>query len=88
MDLFNSCVIKSADNRNGIDMSTTSKTGSTTIVSTNILCEMPIILHHQNISTELGITNGSQGIVRQINTDKTLHGFTYGKSIIIEFPKS
>ena len=152
MDLFNSRVIKSADNPDGIDMNTSDKTNSTAIVSTNLLREsinarkahanctgpnsptlitcaaqddilsgpsstetikrllnmnmtkltsdgalpgfvplyvgMPVILRHRNISTELGITNGSQGIVRQINTDTTPHGVTYGKSLIVEFPKS
>ena len=152
MDLFNSRVIKSADNPDGIDMNTSDKTNSTAIVSTNLLREsinarkahanctgpnsptlitcaaqddilsgpsstetikrllnmnmtkltsdgalpgfvplyvsMPVILCHRNISTELGITNGSQGIVRQINTDTTPHGVTYGKSLIVEFPKS
>jgi hypothetical protein len=39
MDLFNSCVIKSADNPNGVDMSTTNKTSSMAIVSTNLLRE-------------------------------------------------
>jgi hypothetical protein len=33
---------------------------------------MPIILRHRNISTELRVTNGSQGIVRQINTETLL----------------
>jgi hypothetical protein len=40
---------------------------------------MPVILCHKNISTELRVTNGSQGIVRQINTEETIHGFTFAK---------
>jgi len=32
--------------------------------------------------------NGSQGIVRQINTEQTSYGITYAKTIIVEFPKS
>lgn len=152
MDPFNSSIIKSADYPNGVDMSTTNKTCSMAIVSTNLVREsinarkahtnctgpnsptlitcaaqddilsgpcstetikhllnmnmtkltadgalpgyiplyvgMPVILRHRNISTELGITNGSQGIVRQINTDTTPHGFIYSKSLLVEFPKS
>jgi hypothetical protein len=49
---------------------------------------MPVILRHKNITTELRITNGSQGVVRQINTEMTMHGFTFAKSVIIEFPMS
>ena len=152
VDLFNSCVIKSIQYPNGIDMNTVDKTGSTAIVSTNLLREsinahkahanctgpssprlitcaahdnilcgpsghdtityllnmnmlkltsegalpgfvplyvgMPVILHHKNISTELRVTNASQGIVRQINTEQTIHGFTFAKSVIVEFPMS
>lgn len=152
IDLFNSRVIKSVDNPNGVDMSANDKVNSTAIVSTNLLREninarkarancqgpnsptlitcgarddivsgpcsseiikhllnmnmskltadgalpgfvplyvgMPVILRHKNISTELHITNGSQGIVRQINTEQTSYGITYAKTIIVEFPKS
>ena len=152
VDLFNSRVIKSIQNPNGININTVDKAGSTAIVSTNllhktinarkaqanctgpnspmlitcaardnILCGpgghdmithllnmnmskltaegalpgfvplyvgMPVILHHKNISTELRVTNGSRGIVRQINTEETIHGFTFAKSVIVEFPMS
>lgn len=49
---------------------------------------MPIILRNKNISTELGIANGSQGILRQITTAVCPSGLTYGKSALVEFPTS
>lgn len=49
---------------------------------------MPVILRNKNISTELGIANGSQGFLRQLNTAICPEGFTYGTSAIIEFPTS
>ena len=152
IDLFNSRVIKSAQNTNGIDMNTANKASPTAIISTNLLREtinarkahanctgpdsptlitcaainnilcghggreiithlltmnmtkltaegalpgfaplyvgMPIILRHRNISTELRVTNGSQGYVRQINTENTIDGLTFAKSVIVEFPMS
>jgi ATP-dependent exoDNAse (exonuclease V) alpha subunit len=36
----------------------------------------------------LGITNGSQGIVRQINTTEITTGITHCTSAIVEFPSS
>ena len=32
--------------------------------------------------------NGSQGVVRQINTEETIYGFMFAKSVIVEFPMS
>jgi hypothetical protein len=49
---------------------------------------MPVILHYKNIATELGLTNGSQGIVRHIETDITSSDVTYSRCAIVEFPKS
>ncbi|KAH7909518.1 hypothetical protein BJ138DRAFT_979897, partial [Hygrophoropsis aurantiaca] len=49
---------------------------------------MPVILRNRNISTELGITNGAQGIVRQINCDRTSIGLTSATSALVEFPRS
>jgi hypothetical protein len=49
---------------------------------------MPVILRYKNISTELGITNGSQGIVRQIETDILPLGLTTCTCAIVEFPES
>ena len=150
VDLFNSRLIKSADNPTGIDMCLSGKLNSTAIVSMNLLWEainarkarancsgpssptlitcgardsilsgpnsneiiryllnlnmtkqegalggyiplyvgMPVILRHKNISTELGITNGSQGTVRQIDMAITPAGITYGTCVIVHFPRS
>ena len=49
---------------------------------------MPIILRTRNLSTDLGITNGSQGIVRSIFTAQCVMGFNYGVCVIVEFPHS
>ncbi|KAH7909524.1 hypothetical protein BJ138DRAFT_1010674, partial [Hygrophoropsis aurantiaca] len=49
---------------------------------------MPIILRNRNLSTELGITNGAQGIVRQINYDTNSRGLTSATSVLVEFPQS
>jgi len=49
---------------------------------------MPVILRTRNLSTDLGITNGSQGIVRQIFTAQCPLGFKYGVCVIVEFPYS
>ena len=47
---------------------------------------MPVILQTRNLSTDLGITNGSQGIVHHIFTALCPMGFTYGVCVIVEFP--
>lgn len=49
---------------------------------------MPVILRNRNISTELGITNGSQGVVRQIFTRLCTHSYSVATCIIVEFPDS
>jgi hypothetical protein len=49
---------------------------------------MPVILRVRNISTELGITNGAQGIVRQLVTEVGSSGLTHVRCAIIEFPTS
>lgn len=49
---------------------------------------MPVVLRMKNISTDLGITNGSQGIVRQLHTAVCPAGFTYCTCVIVEFPHS
>lgn len=46
---------------------------------------MPVVLRMRNISSELKITNGSQGIVRKLFTDIDTFGYTYCKCAIIEF---
>jgi hypothetical protein len=54
----------------------------------SLYVSMPIILRLKNISTDLGITNGSQGIVRKIYTNVCPAGFTYCTSVLVEFPDS
>ena len=49
---------------------------------------MPIVLKTKNISTDLGITNGSQGIVRSIQTEICPVGLTYCTCVLAEFPDS
>ena len=51
-----------------------------------LLIGMPVILRNRNISTELGITNGSQGIVRKIFTEPCANNYTAPKCVIVEFP--
>lgn len=151
VELFNTCVIKTAANKNGVDMSIPENAGASAIVRTNILREilnlrkaetncaqegrelivcaaldkcptkpllkheremilnlnltsakiqnalpgfiplyvgMPVVLRMKNISTDLGITNGSQGIIRQLNMSICENGFTYCTCAIVEFPHS
>lgn len=149
-ELFNSRLIKSAANPDGIDMGTVENFNAAAIVATNTLREllnskkaravcalsvsnlivcatldktasaavqdietreyllrlnvttlnnslpgfislfvgMPVILRSRNLSTDLGITNGSQGFVRKISTKVCPAGFTYCTSVIVEFPES
>jgi hypothetical protein len=49
---------------------------------------MPVILRVRNLSTDLGITNGAQGIVRKIWTDICPSGFTYARCVLVHFPDS
>ncbi|KAG1777604.1 hypothetical protein EV702DRAFT_942487, partial [Suillus placidus] len=49
---------------------------------------MPVILWSRNLSTELGVVNGSQGMVHTIYTDMCTNGFTYCTCALIEFPLS
>ncbi|KAF8815173.1 hypothetical protein BYT27DRAFT_7080622, partial [Phlegmacium glaucopus] len=49
---------------------------------------MPVILHTHNLSTDLKITNGSQGYVRKIDVEISSHGLTYCSCVIVEFPES
>ena len=152
LDLFNSRVIKSAINPQGVDMGKIENYNASAIVQTNLLREiintkkaeaicspvsklqlfmcaavdkvdsetpskhvrqqllhlnlssstikgalpnfiplyigMPVILRMRNLSTELGITNGAQGIIRKISTGVCPSGFTYCKGVLVEFPNS
>jgi hypothetical protein len=49
---------------------------------------MPVILRLRNLSTDLGITNRSQGFVRRISTEKCPNGLTYATCVIVYFPSS
>lgn len=49
---------------------------------------MPVILRERNLSTELGITNGAQGFVRQIITSPATEKYSFSKVVIVEFPNS
>ena len=154
VDLFNSRVIKSASNPQGINMGTVENINATCLVATNHLREtinmrkaysntnladspdfvlaaaedkilltpqgnipnileallaldisgmgsnealpgflplyvgMPVILRYRNPSTELGIANGSQGYVRQINMKNLSEGRACCTSTLVEFPLS
>jgi hypothetical protein len=157
LDLFNSCVIKSATNPNGVDMGSPENLHASAIIKTNALREvlnitkakancsstsaddsaqeliicgandiikgltniephkyksllrldfthsrahhslpgfvplyigMPVVLHMRNLSTDLKITNGAQGIVRHIITKVLSHGISHCTCAIVEFPDS
>jgi hypothetical protein len=49
---------------------------------------MPVILRNRNISTELGITNGSQGVVKQIFTEPCANNYSTPVCVIVEFSDS
>lgn len=149
VELFNSRVIKSANNPSGVDMGSPENVQAAAIVATNnvrealnarkaeVSCEgselvsshaldrcthhdltpeerrrllrmnfnnikasnplpgvvplyigMPVILRGRNISTDLGVTNGSQGFVRHVVTEASPSGLTHVKCAIVEFPAS
>lgn len=48
----------------------------------------PVILRYRNLSVELHIANGIQGIVRSIETKIDECGLTYAQCVIVEFPGS
>ena len=50
--------------------------------------DMPVILRHKNISTDLGITNGAQGIVKKIVTRTCRAGMTVCDLVVVHFPSS
>ena len=49
---------------------------------------MPIVLYVKNTSTELGIANGTQGVLKKFYTEVNSAGLTYCKCAIVEFMKS
>jgi len=156
VELFNSCLIKSSTNPEGIDMGDNENSSASIIVNTNLLREtlnmekacalcsssekndpeliicaaedilpsghipltqseanqilhtnfsssknqgslpgfvplfigMPVILRTRNLSTDLKITNGSQGYVRKIDVKISPQGLTHCSCVIVEFPDS
>ncbi|KAJ3913234.1 hypothetical protein F5877DRAFT_52722, partial [Lentinula edodes] len=51
----------------------------------NLYIGMPVILKHENINTELGITNGARGCLRKLELLVDNNGFTYCEYALIEF---
>ncbi|KAG1791565.1 uncharacterized protein HD556DRAFT_1240499, partial [Suillus plorans] len=49
---------------------------------------MPVILRSRNLCTDLGVANGTQGIVQRIYTTICDSGFTYCTCALVEFPTS
>ena len=49
---------------------------------------MPVILQFKNFSTDLGITNGAQGIIHNIHLMKPCDNFQHISCVIVEFPDS
>ena len=49
---------------------------------------MPVVLRSRNVSTELGLTNGAQGVVRKIETKLLANGHNTAKCVIVDFPAS
>ncbi|KAG1880597.1 hypothetical protein C8R48DRAFT_588358, partial [Suillus tomentosus] len=54
----------------------------------SLYIDMPVILRSRNLCTDLGVANGSQGIVRRIYTAICDFGFTYCTCALVEFPTS
>ncbi|TEB25457.1 hypothetical protein FA13DRAFT_1898160, partial [Coprinellus micaceus] len=48
--------------------------------------DMPVILRMRNVSTELGVTNGTQGILKKIVTEKLNDQTEIPKLAIVHFP--
>jgi hypothetical protein len=49
---------------------------------------MPIILRIRNLSTDLGISNGSQGYLKKLVTECLKDGTMVPKAAIVHFPLS
>ncbi|KAL1731083.1 hypothetical protein EV714DRAFT_209486, partial [Schizophyllum commune] len=49
---------------------------------------MPVILRSRNLCTELGVSNGSQGILVKMYTASCARGYTYCPCVIVHFPLS
>lgn len=71
------------------DMSSANATGLNALPGfISMYVGMPVILRSRNLSTELGVTNGSQGFLRGMKTAQCSAGYTYCTEAIIEFPTS
>jgi len=55
---------------------------------TTLSVGMPVILRLRNVSTDLGITNGSQGTVHRIYTVRGADDITHAVCVLVEFPHS
>ncbi|KAG2150889.1 hypothetical protein DEU56DRAFT_696244, partial [Suillus clintonianus] len=49
---------------------------------------MLVILRSRNLSTDLGVANGSQGVVCKIYTAQCVQGFTYCTCALVDFAGS
>ncbi|KAJ3892225.1 hypothetical protein GG344DRAFT_45767, partial [Lentinula edodes] len=49
---------------------------------------MPVILKHENLNTELGITNGARGILRKLELCTDNNGHQFCEYALVEFPDS
>ncbi|KAJ3920279.1 hypothetical protein F5877DRAFT_38409, partial [Lentinula edodes] len=54
----------------------------------NLYIGMPVILKHENLNTELGITNGARGYLRKLELSSDSNGVTYCRYALVEFPDS
>ncbi|TEB26515.1 hypothetical protein FA13DRAFT_1595676, partial [Coprinellus micaceus] len=72
-----------------LEMDTSAFTNNGALPGTLHLYEgMPVILRMRNISTELGITNGSQGILKKVMTEILDDGSVIAKVALVHFPLS
>jgi hypothetical protein len=77
------------DHHKLLHMNVSTMKGTTTLPGFVVLFEgMPVILRGCNLSTDLGIMNGSQGIVRRIFSAVSTTGLTYATCVLVEFPLS
>ncbi|KAJ3904926.1 hypothetical protein F5879DRAFT_800673, partial [Lentinula edodes] len=54
----------------------------------NLYIGMPVILKHENLNTELGITNGARGHLRKLELSTDSNGLVYCKYALVEFVDS
>ncbi|KAF5335017.1 hypothetical protein D9758_016196 [Tetrapyrgos nigripes] len=56
--------------------------------SVQLYVGMRVVLKSFNLCTELGVTNGSLGILKHIHLETCQSGFTYATAALVEFPDS